>query len=236
MLESAEKPSRLVIIRHGNTFRADETPRWVGRRTDLHLVEEERAGKAAAILLERKVVPDKVYAAPLHRTMETASIIKRQMGLTSPVVSLDAFSEIDYGPDENRTEREVTFRLGTVRLRETNPERAVDADFVMAEGRKVLDAWNAVAAVPPGWIVDVNGIIGAWRDLAKGIVRSETVMVVSSNGIIRFAPHLLRGGYEEFCAQYTIKVSTGGVCIFENAGNGWECVVWNSKENAVNKR
>ena len=38
-----EKCRKLVIVRHGNTFRAGETPTRVGARTDLPLVEEERA-------------------------------------------------------------------------------------------------------------------------------------------------------------------------------------------------
>jgi 2,3-bisphosphoglycerate-dependent phosphoglycerate mutase len=43
-----------VIVRHGNTFRAGETPTRVGARTDLPLVEEERARSAGRYLRDRQ--------------------------------------------------------------------------------------------------------------------------------------------------------------------------------------
>ena len=48
-----EKCRKLVIVRHGNTFRAGETPTRVGARTDLPLVEEERARSAGRYLREK---------------------------------------------------------------------------------------------------------------------------------------------------------------------------------------
>ena len=42
-----------MIVRHGNTFRAGETPTRVGARTDLPLVEEERARSADVIYVKR---------------------------------------------------------------------------------------------------------------------------------------------------------------------------------------
>lgn len=51
-----EKCRKLVIVRHGNTFRAGETPTRVGARTDLPLVEEERARSAGRYLREKGIV------------------------------------------------------------------------------------------------------------------------------------------------------------------------------------
>lgn len=47
-----------MIVRHGNTFRAGETPTRVGARTDLPLVEEERARSAGRYLREKGIVID----------------------------------------------------------------------------------------------------------------------------------------------------------------------------------
>ena len=55
-----EKCRKLVIVRHGNTFRAGETPTRVGARTDLPLVEEERARSSGRYLREKGIVIDKV--------------------------------------------------------------------------------------------------------------------------------------------------------------------------------
>lgn len=200
--------TRLILVRHGNTFRENEVPRRVGRRTDLPLVETARAEKAARFIQESGLMPGSVFAAPLRRTMETAEIIVRALGLSAmPIVPMDAFSEIDYGEDEDKTEDEVIARLG----------------------RDALAAWDAAATVPPGWNVDVDAIIHNWKNFAARIDAGGTSLVVSSNGILRFAPHILAVGYDRFRAEHKIKVSTGGVCVFENGGGGWRCAAWNSK-------
>lgn len=76
-----EKCRKLVIVRHGNTFRAGETPTRVGARTDLPLVEEERARSAGRYLREKGIVIDKVISAPLKRTLETANYILEEMNV-----------------------------------------------------------------------------------------------------------------------------------------------------------
>ena len=72
-----------MIVRHGNTFRAGETPTRVGARTDLPLVEEERARSAGRYLREKGIVIDKVISAPLKRTLETANYILEEMNVDS---------------------------------------------------------------------------------------------------------------------------------------------------------
>ena len=64
----------LIIARHGNTFRPGETPTRVGAGTDLPLVEEERARGVGKYLKNKGLIPSKIYAAPLRRTMETARL------------------------------------------------------------------------------------------------------------------------------------------------------------------
>ncbi len=115
-------------------------------------------------------------------------------------------------------------RLGRVRL-----PGETDGARLLEEGKKVLAAWDGSAEVPPGWDVDAEAIRQNWNAFAGQIAPSETVLLVSSNGVIRFAPHLLKTGYPQFSAEHKIKVSTGGVCVFENDGSGWTCAVWNSK-------
>ena len=58
------------------------------------------------------MLPDVVFAAPLKRTMETARLAVAEMGLPLTVQEEDSFREIDYGPDENKTEDVVIARVG----------------------------------------------------------------------------------------------------------------------------
>jgi Fructose-2,6-bisphosphatase len=199
---------KLIIVRHGNTFRKGETPTRVGAKTDLPLVEEERGRSVGKYLLANDIIPSKVYAAPLKRTTETAKLAMEELGIKSAELKLsDDFVEIDYGPDENKTEDVVIERIG----------------------QPAIDLWNKKAIAPEGWVVDVDKIITAWQSFADNIADGETAMLVSSNGIIRFVPHILDEDYDNFCNNHDIKVATGGVCIFEYENNRWTCKEWNAK-------
>lgn len=200
--------TRIIIIRHGNTFTKDQTPTRVGGRTDLPLVETERGTNVGKYLKSINMIPDMVYAAPLKRTTETAKLAIAEMGGNIPLELDESFVEIDYGPDENKPEDEVIARIG----------------------QDAMDRWNKDAIVPDGWKVSVSGIVNAWNALSEKVekkFKDKTVMVASSNGIIRFAPHLT-GDFEGFCRDNDIKVGTGGVCIFEKetGDKHWTCKAW----------
>ena len=203
--------TRIIIARHGNTFTKDQTPLRVGAGTDLPLVETERGTNIGKYLKMRTLIPVAVFAAPLKRTTETARLAIAALDKDIPLISDARFTEIDYGSDEGKTEDEVIARIG----------------------QEALDAWNANAIEPNGWNVSVDGIIQAWKDFAHEVeqnYRDKTVLVVSSNGIIRFAPYLT-GNFEEFCNQFNIKVGTGSVCILEKEDGDkvWTVKEWGTK-------
>ncbi len=220
----------LLFVRHGNTFRPDEISRRVGRRTDLHLVEEERSRKAARNLLTRGLMPGIVFSAPLLRTQETAAIIIEQMALNTEIQLSSIFSEIDYGDDENKTEDEVIVRLGRQSLLEEGKLSEASEEDILTKGEQILELWNSQAIPPSGWIVDTERIISDLRQFASGIGEGEVVLVVSSNGIIRFTPHILpEAGYADFVSGHTLKVTTGGICVFTYENEMWHVNEWNIK-------
>ncbi len=203
--------TRIIIARHGNTFTKDQTPLRVGGRTDLPLVETERGANIGKYLKMRGLIPSIVYAAPLKRTTETARLAIAALDKDIPLKNDERFTEIDYGPDEAKTEEEVIARIG----------------------QDALDLWNAEAIVPEGWNVNVSEIIRSWKSFADEVVqnyKNKTVMLVSSNGIIRFAPHLT-GDFEKFAEEFDIKVGTGGVCVLEKDDDDkfWRVVEWGIK-------
>jgi probable phosphoglycerate mutase len=217
-----------MIVRHGNTFRPGETPTRVGGATDLPLVEEERARAVGRYLLANGPRVDRVYAAPLLRTTRTAELIVEEAGLALPVIAEPRFTEIDHGPDENRTEEQVKRRLGTEHARRAGLSPASDEEVLLLGGR-VLEEWNARAIVPPGWRVDAGEITRSWQAFAAAIPDGENVLLCTSNGIIRFAPCLLDGGHDRFCRERDIKVATGSLSIFRHDGVRWVCDAWNLK-------
>ena len=179
----------LIIARHGNTFAKGETPTRVGCHTDLELVEEERGRGVGLYLKKLGLVPTRILAAPLKRTMGTAALAAEAAGCTCSVEPDHRFIEVDYGPDENKTEEQVKARLGAEAAKAEGIDPAtLTAEELDAKGEAIIDKWNADATVPDGWKVDVQQIRDNWMSLASEVKDGEIMLCVSSNGTIRFAP------------------------------------------------
>ena len=211
--------TKLIIARHGNTFTKEQTPTRVGAKTDLPLVESERGLAIGKYLQQQSIDVDHVYCGPLKRHVQTAQLACDALSFDKSKLQVNHdFNEIDYGPDENKTEDEVMLRLGNGDIE---------------KGQKEIDRWNKQAISPNGWEVDVPAIKQSWLDFGQFIESqhtNQTTLLVSSNGTIRFAP-VLTGDFEGFIAKHDIKVTTGGVCIFEKHANEqhWRCVEWGLK-------
>ncbi len=204
--------TKLLIARHGNTFSPGETVRRVGT-TDLPLVESGLIqGKMLGHYLQKNnLIPDFIYTSTLKRAIQTAESAQAVMQTNLPIELLYIFNEIDYGQDENQPEEKVVARLG----------------------KEALQAWETDAKVPQGWHVDPSSIIRNWQDFALNITQHDagkTILVITSNGIARFSPHLT-GNFQAFAAHHGIKIATGALCIFETTPteNQWRCVQWNIK-------
>lgn len=199
--------TRLIIARHGNTFAAGETPTRVGARTDLPLVEKGKAqARTLGLALKTSgLVPEHVYTSELMRTKETAMIALNEMGLNIQPEAKAFLNEIDYGPDENKVEEEVVARIG----------------------QEAIQNWDKHALPPQGWLVEPEQIKQDWINFANELEDGATVLVVTSNGIARFAPYIT-GDYESFCAHHSIKLSTGAYGVLEKSKDGqWRSLSWN---------
>ncbi|MFJ1268504.1 histidine phosphatase family protein [Legionella lytica] len=202
--------TRLLIARHGNTFGPGETVRRVGT-TDLPLVESGllQGYALGSYLKQEQLIPDVIFTSTLQRTIQTAKQAQQAMGTQLPMENLSIFNELDYGPDENQPEEQVVARLG----------------------QEALTAWEAQALVPNGWHVSPVEIITNWQHFAEYLRQQhqgKTCLVITSNGIARFAPYLT-GDFVAFSTHYPIKIATGALCIFTNEAKSatWDCLGWN---------
>ncbi len=198
----------VYIVRHGNTFDPGDVVTRVGGRTDLDLSASGR--QQADVLAEHfkvgDVVFDLAYCSPLKRTRQTAQAILSSQRIKA--VQTEPFlTEIDYGPDENRPEAEVVSRIG----------------------EDALADWEAKATPPPGWLVDPEKLTADWLEFFARFDepsgKADTVLVVTSNGIARFALSAL--GFEKNVAS--IKLSTGAYGHFCLRGNRADMLAWNVK-------
>lgn len=202
---------RLIIVRHGNTFKPDEVPRRIGAKTDLPLVESgvAQAKKLGAYLKSNNMLPDIVYTSRLKRTQATAQVAMAEAGIKRPVHASDMFDEIDHGPDENKTDPEIVARLGG----------------------HIFNSWETENAMPRDWSPQPDVIRKRWSDFANHCEKTydnQTVMVVTSNGIARFAPGLANNA-EDLVTAKNRKMATGALSVLEGSGGLWMISHWNVK-------
>jgi len=185
----------LVIVRHGNTFGAGETPRRIGAATDLPLTP---AGHDQAEALGTHFAAigwsfARALVSPLQRTRQTADAVLAAQAHPIPVQTASFLREIDHGPDENRSEPEVIARIGS----------------------EALAVWDEAAIAPEGWHVDAPARIAAWNDLfSKLEADSPPTLLVTSNGAARFA--LVASGLR----PPTLKLATGSYGVIQRGHNG----------------
>lgn len=203
--------TQLIIARHGNTFDTGDIIRRVGVGTDIPLSSSGRqqAECLGLYLKEQNLLPSKVFCSQLQRTRQTAQLALQQAKHSATIEPLAMFNEIDYGVDENQSEEKVVARLG----------------------KEALQKWDQEAIVPHGWNVDPNKIIYDWQQFAEDIEKNycgQVILVVTSNGIARFAPHLIQD-FASFQQKYNIKMSTGALSLLckEIHETPWHVLQWN---------
>lgn len=205
--------TRLLIARHGNTFEQGETPRRVGKHTDLPLTEKGRdqARQLGRFLSNYEL--SAVYTSELQRTYEMGVIALSEAKINLKVMPLAMLNEIDYGMDENKTEPEVITRIG----------------------KEAIVAWEESSLVPPGWRVEPEEILQSWKKFAGDIARDypgKTVLAITSNGIARFALSLLSKENRE--TIHSAKMATGGLSSLVNESKeGWILEFWNQNTSFI---
>lgn len=188
----------LLIARHGNTFDAGDIVLRVGRGTDIPLSNSGKLQAKALGEYLHQYHPDiaAVYTSTLQRTISTAEIALKSMNSKAPIQHLAMFDEIDYGPDEGKPETQVIERIGLAAIKD----------------------WENSNTVPPGWRVDPEKITNAWREFAAKMEEEfpdQTILVVTSNGIARFAP------------EHAVKLKTGAVSNLVVDQGHWHCLYVN---------
>jgi probable phosphoglycerate mutase len=169
----------ILFARHGNTFGPDDKVVWVGRETDLPLVDKGWAQARALgdALIRLGFQPDRIIAASLQRTRGFAETVAATLGHARPLDIDPRLNEIDYGRWAGRSSEEIAA---------ASPEEAA-----------ALDAWSARDAWPAsaGWVTTEAELRDAIRAFADHVIAqandTERLLVVSSNGVLRFLPHVL---------------------------------------------
>lgn len=206
---------RLILARHGNTFGPGQTPVWVGAREDLPLTDkgEAQSSEFGKALKDAGIMPARIIAGPLQRTASGARLAAAQCGFEGPVEIDDRLREIDYGSWGGRS----------------------DDDIAGEWGPDAVENWRERSIAPEGagWSPAPEVIADNARALLSDITASakpsDTVFLVSSNGILRYFHPLLGGA---IARPDEAKMRTGHWSLAVHEPSGWKLVFWNELPDA----
>jgi broad specificity phosphatase PhoE len=194
-----DNPIRLILVRHGNTFEPGQTATQVGARTDLSLTDQGRnqAQYFAHYLASEQIYPHAIYAGALKRQIETAQILGSHLQVGNKIqLHEPALTEIDYGPWEGLTSHEIT-----------------------QQWPNEYKAWTAQSQWPEifGSTQECHlSDIKKWLNELRSVhVAGETVIGVTSNGVIRFFYSFQDKEWQNLIHTHRmedLKVKTGHFC------------------------
>lgn len=188
----------LILARHGNTFGPNDPVVWAGSQNDLPLVKEgiSQAEKLAEAFIIQKFIPSAIYSSPLLRTREFAEIIARKLNLSVSFTVDPRLNEIDYGQWTGLTNEQITCRFG----------------------RAALEAWNHNCIWPDegNWGETpqkvAEEVISFIRDLSTKHAENEKILVITSNGRLRYFLALNPLEFKIRIVERNFKVKTGHIC------------------------
>ena len=224
--------TRLIVLRHGNTFNPGDVILRVGSRTDLPLTERgrEQAREAARRLKQRRIMPHQYVVAPLIRTTQTADTFIDVFPIPEPLSFYAFLTELDYGEDDGRPETEVVLDVG--RAEAERAGLALSDDELTALGKEALSIWDKDAVLPTRWRFlqeRIDELPNQWRQFADKLLEyypGENTLVVTSNGVARFSTAILPPNAPR---PDSLKLATGkfGIYEYDSPSAGWRLTEWN---------
>ena len=189
---------QIFLLRHGNTFAPGEKVVWVGKSLDLPLVPSgmEQARLCAAALSKNVSGISAVYCSTLRRTREYAEVILRELNLGLSLRVDSRLDELDYGRWGGLAKDEVIQKFGAAEL----------------------EAWESASVWPThaDWGSSEEEVMAEIRSFVDDLVESQgpagRVLVVSSNGRIRYFLKLAAGEFERRTQDRSFSVKTGHIC------------------------
>jgi broad specificity phosphatase PhoE len=199
----------IILARHGNTFEANQTPVFVGVRSDLLLTAtgHMQAENVAVWLAAHGHKPTRIISGPLQRTRISAGIVAAKLG--GKVEIDERLAELDYGLWEGKTNEAV----------------------IAAYGGDELDAWQQRGIWPQqaGWAGTEEQVMARVNALladCRAVPADQAWLLYTSNGVLQFIYRAVTG----LRPSNASKVATGNLCVLTTgAAAQWQLQKWNVK-------
>ena len=204
----------LILARHGNTFAPGQPSVWAGAKDDLVLVESGRqqASTLASGLTEATFIPSTIYCGPLKRTREYASIVAQTLKLSTAPIVEPRLNEIDYGQWSGLSNEQVIAKFGEEALHDWTTKCI----------------WPANGEWRRSPLVIQSEIVSLVDELKLKHSASENILLVTSNGRLRYFLSIVPNEFEKHVQSQSFKVATGNVCVMSLVGDRFELRAWNA--------
>ena len=202
---------RLILLRHGNTFEDGQTAVWLGAKDDLPLTAKghEQAKQVGLALNSQKV--NAIYAGPLTRTKQTAEIVALGVGYDAPIVIDQRLIELDYGKWSGLSDQEVKSKFGHAEI----------------EAWSSHGIWPSQAGFSPSEAAVKQDVKHLAAELQNRHQSTDLVLVVSSNGKLRYFLSLIPNEFENRLSTGKFKLGTGKAGIIDLVGSSAKLLGWN---------
>lgn len=211
--------TRLIFVRHGNTFCPNEKAVWLGPLDDLPLVAEgkRQAISLAEALLGSGTKPAAIFCGPLQRMLRFAEILARGLNLGEPPIIDQRLTEIDYGGWRGLSNEEVIERFGECEF------------FGWYEGNFWPNSasWNSNER-------DFNELVRSFvRYVVSEYGVDQTVIAVTSHGVLKCLGESL--GQRRAGPHWPSfhRVNTGNFCDLICGQESVHVISWNESPNRM---
>lgn len=203
----------IILTRHGHICNDSEVQVIAGQKYDFPLVESggKQAEIFAKMLMEQQISPVSILCANMRRTSRYAEIIQNAIGIPGTPMMDDRLNDLDYGDWTGLTEPEVALKYG----------------------EKVYTGWvkhgiwpeNANWGESPQKIHE--RITTFSHDLVDFYDEEDTVVIVASNGLIKFFLGIIAGEYEKRSMNGKLRMDIGNFSKLTHENGKWRVSYWN---------
>lgn len=207
----------LILLRHGNTFTDAQRPVYVGQRSDPELTQTGlfQAHRFADALEALGLQPSGLCLGLSKRLVQTGQILAQRLRVADPCLYLDrVLTELDYGAWEGQTVEQVCTQFGS----------------------QTVEAWNKHGQYPgpsSAWGQSENTVVEEAQAYVETLQRrfstakSGPVVLISSNGRLRYFLKLIPGAWEHKVRSEQLKIATGHVAYLHVTPTTKRVVAWN---------
>lgn len=138
------RTQELYLIRHGESKANTDRSIIGGRSNESPLTEDgiEQARLLGRLLLQKEIIPDRVFSSPAVRALQTAKHTLKVMGLGIEPVICDGLQELDQG-DWTGTERVRTYSPTTLlEIARRGKDFKAPSGESMNDTRERMEGWT----------------------------------------------------------------------------------------------